>query len=781
MTKALLSLTVTIFCFLNPATSQTCLTPSVTNSGIYITSIGMTTSGWGITGGGNYTTGNSGYSSTTLSATIRRNQYTGIFFNVANSTGAAANFDMRLFVDWNGDGDFDDDAEAGTTSASSVAANSSYGTGLSIYPPPNAPTGPVRFRFAVRSASGAATPCGNYPGEIEDYILNVSPNTAPVIDNSFDLYFPLVASSQINNEGISVLQLLASASPSVNTVLDSDPPTTFQLGVAITATSGAGTWQYRIASGAWTAISTVSESAALLLVGDATTRIRYIPSGISSAAITFRGWDRTLGVNGDRTAIAATGGQTAFTTATETASIVTLSSIPSSKMYLISNTLDVIQEVPFNRNNGTVFTPSTSLQTNTSLSFPNDIAFNPGTGRLFWSENNAAGRKLMACDLNGTNVTELIPAGTMTIPFGVAVGGGKAYIIDDGTNQVLRCNLDGTNLETISGGSNISINLGRDIDYYQDTLYYINRPATGDWKIMRANVNGSNPVELFSTPNLSFSLSVARDSVYWTESISGGQIKAGSLRNPGGAGVTVASIPVISPSTRNFRGLQVDATNGFAYVMDYGTDRALWAVPLNRTAPFKSLALADQYQGLAFDPSYNLPLPVRFAGFNAALRGNKVLINWQTSMEVNAMAFEVQHSMDGANFVSIGTVPAAGNSSNVLTYDFTHDNPGEGVHYYRIKQIDQDGHFSFSETRTVLIREMITLSLYPNPATGASANLKMGLSSGRVSYVVTNIAGLQVLSGTISNGENQINISNLKPGVYIIKLASGETLTFTRN
>jgi len=108
-------------------------------------------------------------------------------------------------------------------------------------------------------------------------------------------------------------------------------------GIALTATTGSGSWAYSTDGATFTSVGTVSASAALLLPAGAT--LRYTPSGSSSetATITYRAWDATTGTSGSKLATTAHGGTTAFSTATDTASLSVGAASLSGFVYIDNN------------------------------------------------------------------------------------------------------------------------------------------------------------------------------------------------------------------------------------------------------------------------------------------------------------------------------------------------------------------------------------------------------------------------------------------------------------
>ena len=108
-------------------------------------------------------------------------------------------------------------------------------------------------------------------------------------------------------------------------------------------------------------------------------------------------------------------------------------------------------------------------------------------------------------------------------------------------------------------------------------------------------------------------------------------------------------------------------------------------------------------------------LPVRFSSINARYNGKEVEVTWRTAMEQNNRHFVVEYSSNGTNFLPIGTVVAT-NLANGSSYSFIHKNFVNGNNYYRIKQVDIDGHFSRSNIAIANVKLNGNIAIYPNPA-----------------------------------------------------------------
>lgn len=182
--------------------------------------------------------------------------------------------------------------------------------------------------------------------------------------------------------------------------------------------------------------------------------------------------------------------------------------------------------------------------------------------------------------------------------------------------------------------------------------------------------------------------------------------------------------------------------------------------------------------GVANTDDWVGPVPVEWVYFRAAEKNGMVELSWQTASEQNADKFLVEYSFDGENYDQIGSVIAAGESSELLSYNFEHNSPKKGVNYYRLKQIDFDGQFEYSEIKTVTIRPMsfAVAEVYPNPA---SDILRINFSTevANTKIDILSIDGKVIRSRAIKNiGENmteELAVSDLKRGIYFIRVSDG--------
>jgi hypothetical protein len=164
-------------------------------------------------------------------------------------------------------------------------------------------------------------------------------------------------------------------------------------------------------------------------------------------------------------------------------------------------------------------------------------------------------------------------------------------------------------------------------------------------------------------------------------------------------------------------------------------------------------------------------MPVNWKSFDVTYDDEKVILEWETGNEAKTQQFVVERMSQGQNFVSVGAVPASGSSLEVNKYKLADVEPESGIVYYRVKQVDMDGTFSYSEVKVVTIQDKSELSfnLYPNPA-NTSSNLIVELTDGSkqtVDLILYNSQGNECYRHRINNGKNSVQLpSGIVPGLY---------------
>jgi hypothetical protein len=165
-------------------------------------------------------------------------------------------------------------------------------------------------------------------------------------------------------------------------------------------------------------------------------------------------------------------------------------------------------------------------------------------------------------------------------------------------------------------------------------------------------------------------------------------------------------------------------------------------------------------------------LPVSWLYVKAQLVIDKTTISWATAQESNTNKFEVEHSINGSNFIKVGQVTAAGNAYNTSVYSFIHTQPLNGFNYYRIKQIDNDGKFKYSDVVTVLKKDnLVQTIIAPNPVKDIlhvvePKEIFIGTAE------IYNTAGSLIMRKAINNKQQvySLPVSNLASGAYVLKI-----------
>jgi hypothetical protein len=169
-------------------------------------------------------------------------------------------------------------------------------------------------------------------------------------------------------------------------------------------------------------------------------------------------------------------------------------------------------------------------------------------------------------------------------------------------------------------------------------------------------------------------------------------------------------------------------------------------------------------------------LPVTLIAFNGHRDQTNVFLDWKTSQEINSASFVVQRSSNANNWTDVATLLAAGNSSSDRSYSFTDPDAREAVLFYRLKQVDIDGHFLYSTVIKLSTKESATdIKAYPNPFTD---QVNVNIHSNKqqpVSGLLVDNSGkiIQTIHADLFSGDNNIMVSGLNKlakGIYYLQL-----------
>jgi hypothetical protein len=166
-------------------------------------------------------------------------------------------------------------------------------------------------------------------------------------------------------------------------------------------------------------------------------------------------------------------------------------------------------------------------------------------------------------------------------------------------------------------------------------------------------------------------------------------------------------------------------------------------------------------------------LPVTWINFTAAERNGEILLSWATSAEINSDHFIVERSKEGAGFQEVGRVKAAGNSAGDQHYTYTDRVTGNGTLYYRLKQVDRDGLYSYSKIVSFQLNDnSAAVKLQPNPVQNMFRIL-LPVDMQNATLMIYNAAGVMV-QRQIIGATQTVNVQHLPAGLYYVTLQQGE-------
>jgi len=182
---------------------------------------------------------------------------------------------------------------------------------------------------------------------------------------------------------------------------------------------------------------------------------------------------------------------------------------------------------------------------------------------------------------------------------------------------------------------------------------------------------------------------------------------------------------------------------------------------------------ADEFPGL---------IPVELVSFEGSYNENKVYLKWMTATELNNSHFVIERKDNNSSWTSIGNVNGAGNSTSPISYNFIDENLKQSTYYYRLKQVDFNGTFAYSNTIEINIAAINSFSLsqnYPNPFNPTTKINYIIPFDSKVTisvYAVTGELVKELVNGFVSAGSHTVDFdgSDLASGMYIYTMRAGE-------
>lgn len=191
---------------------------------------------------------------------------------------------------------------------------------------------------------------------------------------------------------------------------------------------------------------------------------------------------------------------------------------------------------------------------------------------------------------------------------------------------------------------------------------------------------------------------------------------------------------------------------------------------------FTASSASNNSQCMTFDDfrttgsAAQAPLPVTFTNITAKKAGTGVQVFWNVAGEKDVLRYEIERSFNGRDFTKIGEVGSTGSSG----YMFADNQPVNGVSFYRVRNVDLDGKFTYTSIARLNLSKTIMLKAFPQPAQN-TLTVEHGSVNGKGLLTLNTADGRTVYQTDIRSDVNQtvINLSSYKPGMYIVRFDNG--------
>ncbi|HTE23355.1 T9SS type A sorting domain-containing protein [Flavitalea sp.] len=192
------------------------------------------------------------------------------------------------------------------------------------------------------------------------------------------------------------------------------------------------------------------------------------------------------------------------------------------------------------------------------------------------------------------------------------------------------------------------------------------------------------------------------------------------------------------------------------------------SAPNSCSAPVVYGPIALTYTGFGT----TLILPVIISDFAVNNNTNSVNISWSTKQESNSAYFLIERSNDGSSWNQVGQVKASGNSSITVKYNFSDLTKVNGVAYYRLKMVDLDNKFVYSDVKSIRSSASASVKVFPNPASDY-ATITLDPKAGKTKIRLISQNGQVVTEQNVNAGNSVVNMSlkQFQTGTYAISIS----------
>lgn len=395
----------------------------------------------------------------------------------------------------------------------------------------------------------------------------------------------------------------------------------------------------------------------------------------------------------------------------------------------------------FTNTGTTIQLNGTSTQSISSTGAFSNLSINKTAGLATLGSNVAVNNTLA---LTAGKISLL--SNNLTIGSGGSISGASTanYIIAEGT---------GTLIESVANGSSKSFPIGTTANYIPAAIA-LTPASTGD----NFAVNVLNAVYTSGTTGTA---------------ATSGAVNATWLISEGAAGGSDATVTLQWPGSLELSGFNRSVSRLAHYISgnwDYGVSD----IAATGSDPY-TLSRSGFTSFSPFSVSSFGALPLTWLSISGSHIGHDNYIYWSTAAEVNNDYFSVEVSADGANFTAIGRVPGQSSSSGVHGYSFIHKNVTLPTAYYRIKQVDLDGRFSYSKIISIAANDAasmdflyITSPVYEGVSAWMSATRPY-----QTTILLLDMSGKIITRKQVSmnKGANHVDIplGNVASGTYVLR------------
>lgn len=371
----------------------------------------------------------------------------------------------------------------------------------------------------------------------------------------------------------------------------------------------------------------------------------------------------------------------------------------------------------------------------------------PGNNRIMRFDNTSSiNADVVFGQPNFPSVSAGTTVSTLRTPMGIALSGSALFVADMNNNRVIR--------------------------YDNATTLSTNQPSAAAvfGQTSFTTATGSRTSSTFDIP-----INVATDAtgtVYINDSNNGRTVfvKSASTKN-GGGGIAVAFDGVIGQS--NF--------TSYAGTANQAT---MWAGVTGLAVNSKNgkMLIANTGFGRVLQFNASAPLPLDFLSLHAMNVNNKLMVKWVTTNEINTHLFEIEHSNNGFNFMKVAEHLSVGN--NLVHQNTYYSHLPNLIHsnqnYFRIKQIDLDGKYAYSDIFSYHFMYTNKLHVYPNYNVENHLNYHFDTENNDIQMIIVSTSGDLVFDKILNQMKGSIDVSGFKSGVYIIKaMVNNQSYTST--